>query len=344
MAGANTLYRKSIASPLEDAKNIKLNQSLIRYMEQLQISNNPRDVAIAVQFIDFHESIHRADKPINSMLVMQLKNVILQSPDDVDIAWMEALGCGRLEAACDPENAITRLKRLEPENLAVYLLAFNRADKAGDNRLRLSELHAMANSGYSDIHYSSISKLYYEAFRGWHTPIKISAKELFGDDSNQAPVTDDEARKVVSMGYSMAMGLPTLQQLSTYCKAEKLPADQLQYCQKIATVMIKDKTLIMHRIGLRIGVEVFMQEPAASQWREAYRVSYWQLSGHGHDPNGKTKSNERKYFNQWPNADEVGQQKQRLIDKGIPLTPPAGWMPESEEIQKLLKAPIATKP
>ena len=337
ISGANSLYLRSVASPLDDAKNKKFTESIIRYAEQLQISNNPRDLVVASQLLDFHEMAKKPEQAANPMHVDQLKKAIALAPGDADIAWLEAMGCGRLEAACDPQNAIIRLKKMEPGNLAVYLLAFDRADKAGDKVRQKTELLAMANSRYSDIHYFSIGKLYFEALRGWRSPTKLSAYDAFGDDIDQSPVTDDEHRKVMAAGYSIAMGLPALQQITTYCKNENLTSDELQYCQKIATLMIKDRTLIMHRIGLRIGLAVFKQEPAASQWREAYRVSYWQLSGH--HPNRKMEYSERKYFNAWPNVDEITQQKQRLIDKGIPLTPPEGWMPESEEIRKLLEAP-----
>jgi hypothetical protein len=342
MAGIYSQYLKSIASPMDDAKNKRFNESLIRYTEQLQISNNPRDLVAAALFLDFQDMLKVPEPLAKPMHIEQVRRAIALSPKDADIAWLEAMGCGRLQAACDVEDALTRLRIIEPDNLAVHMLAFNRADKAGNAELRKSALQTMANSRYSDIHYSSVGNMFFEAFRGWHSPMPISAADMFGDDINQTPVTDDESRKVVAMGYSMAMGLPALQQITTYCKTEKLPMDELQYCQKIATVMIKDKTLIMHRIGLRIGVDVFKQEPAAGQWREAYRVSYWQLSAH--DPHRTIKYSERKYFNEWPNVDEVAQQKQRLIDKGIPLTPPDGWMPESEEAQKLLKVPTATSP
>ncbi len=341
-AGSYSLYAKSIASPMNDAKNQKFNESIIRYAEQLQISNNPRDLVVAALFLDFHDMVNAPERLAKPMHIEQIRRAIALSPKDADIAWLEAMGCDRLQAACDVENALARLRIIEPNNLAVHMLTFNLADKAGNAELRKTALQTMANSRYSDIHYSSVGNMFFEAFRGWHSPMPITAADMFGDDINQAPVTDDESRKIVAMGYSMAMGLPALQQITTYCKAEKVPKDELQYCQKIATVMIKDKTLIMHRIGLRIGVEVFKQEPAAGRWREAYRISYWQLSGH--DPHRKIKHSERKYFNEWPNVDEVAQQKQRLIDNGIPLTPPDGWMPNGEEAQKLLKAPAMAKP
>jgi hypothetical protein len=342
VAGIYSHYLKSIASPMDDAKNQQFNESLIRYAEQLQISNSPRNLLVAALFLDFHDMVKAPQQLAKPMHIEQMRRAIALSPKDADIAWLEAMGCGRLQAACDVEKALARLRIIEPDNLAVHMLTFNRADKAGNTELRKSALQTMASSRYSDIHYSSVGNMFFESFRGWHPPMPIEAAEMFNDDINQAPLTDDESRKIVAMSYTMAMGLPSLQPIVAYCKAERLSTDELQYCQKIATVMIKDKTLIMHRIGLRIGVEVFKQEPAAGHWREAYRISYWQLKGH--DPHRKIKYSERKYFNEWPNVDEVAQQKQRLIDKGIPLTPPDDWMPKSEQAQKLLKVPTAASP
>jgi hypothetical protein len=342
LAGAYSLHVKNNDLKADEAKNKLFTESIIRYTEQLQISNNPRDLVVASNLLDFHEMAENPNQAANPIHVEQLKKAIALSPGDADIAWLEAMGCGRLEAACNRENAVSRLQQMQPDNLAVHLLAFNQADIAANKTQRLTALQAMANSRYSDIHYFSIGKLYFEALRGWHPPMTLSAYDAFGDDIDQSPVTDDEHRKVMAAGYSMAMGLPALQQITTYCKNESLTSDELQYCQKIAALMIKDKTLLMHRIGLRIGVAAFKQEPEASQWREAYRVSYWQLSGY--DPRRKIKYSERKAFNAWPDADEVAQQKQRLIDKGIPLTPPADWLPESEEAKKLLNVPAAAKP
>jgi hypothetical protein len=339
LAGNYSLHARNNAVNTDEAKNKLFTESITRYAEQLQTSNNPRDVVVAAQLLDFHEMVKKPDQLVNPMHVEQLKRAIILSPKDADIAWLEAMGCGRLKAACNRETAVSRLQHLQPDNLAVHLLAFNQADTAANDAQRLIALQAMANSRYSDIHYFSIGELYLEALRDWHSPMKLSTYDAFGDDIDQSPITDEESRKIVAVGYSLAMGLPTLQHITTYCKNENLAPAELQNCQKIAVIMIKDNTLIMHRVGLRIGVAVFKREPAASQWREAYRVSYWQLSGH--HPNRKKKYSERKYLNAWPNSDEITQQRQRLIDKGIPLTPPEGWMPESEEIQKLLKAPIS---
>lgn len=340
MAGGYSLYLKSIASPLDDAKNKKFTESIIRYAEQLQISNNPRDQVVAAQLLNFHEMTKKPEQAANPMLVDQLKKAIALAPGDADIAWLEAMGCGRLEAACNRENAVARLKQMEPDNLAISLLAFNRADNDGDAARRKSELQAMANSRYSDIHYISIGKLYYEVFRGWHSPTKLSPYDAFGDDIDQSPVTDDEHRKVMAAGYSIAMGLPALQQITTYCKNENLLEDELKYCQKIAALMVQDKTLIMHRIGLRIGLAVFKQEPAASQWREAFRTSAWLNM---YRPNKKTKYSAREEIRNWPHEDEVAQMKKMWAMEGVASTPPANWLPEDEEFRKLLGVPAPAR-
>ena len=341
MAGSYSLYLKSTgSSPADKDNNKNLNDSLIRYMEQLQVSNNPRDVFVAVQFLDFHESVNQTAKPVNGMFVKQLKKAIAQSPDDADIAWVEAMGCGRLEVACDPENGIARLKRLEPDNLAAYLIAFSRADKKGDRAGRKNELMAMANSRYSDIHYYSTGNLYYESLRAWHPPMPISVLALFGDDINRAPVTDEEARKVVAAGYSFMMSLPPLSPISEYCKSEQLPIDELSACRKIATLMVKDKTLIMHSVGLRIGLSVFRQEPEATQWREAFRTKAWLNL---YRPDKKTKHSLRDEINAWPHEDEVVYYRSLRVTEGISLTPPAGWQPDDEGYRKLLAIPTTSK-
>lgn len=341
MAGSYSLYLKSTgASPADKANNKKLNDSLIRYMELLQVSNNPRDIVVAVQFLDFHESVNQTAKPVNAMFVKQLKNAIAQSPDDADIAWVEAMGCGRLEAACAPDNGIARLKRLEPDNLATYLIAFGRADRKGDAAGRKAELMAMANSRYSDIHYYSTGNLYYESLRAWHAPMPISVYALFGDDINQAPVTDEETRKVIAAGYSFMMSLPPLSPLSEYCRNEQLPADELQACQKIATLMVKDKTLIMQSIGLRIGLSVFRQEPEATQWREAFRTRAWLNL---YRPERKTSHSLRDEMNAWPHEDEVAYYRNLRLAEGISPVPPAGWQPDDEGYRKLLSTPTSSK-
>jgi hypothetical protein len=337
VSGAYSLYLDSITSPVDVAKNKKFTESQIHYMEQLQISNNPRDVVVASLILDFLESANQANKPVSSSLVKQLQNAIAKSPDDVDIAWLEAIGCGRLQAACNSKDAISRLKRLEPENLGVYLFAFSWADTAGNANLRKSELLAMANSRYSDIHYFSTAELYYEALRGWHSPLPLNASDVFGDDLDLTPITDAESRKIMAAGYSMAMGIPPISQLSSHCKSAQLPADELLACQKIASLMVKDKTLLMHSISLRIGTTLFKTEPEATHWREALRTYYWQMSSEHIDL--RKKYSERKYFDAWPNIDEISIQKQKLIDQDIPLTPPADWMPENKDLQMLLKHP-----
>lgn len=326
---------------LSEADQDRIDKSLYEHSKLLQQSDKARDIAVSAFLQNAYQSKKNEGSPPSSENIALLKKAISLDPNDPDLAWLEAMDCSQLAAACNKADALLRLKKIEPDNLAVHLLDFNQAVEKQDFFARDNALQAMADSHYSDIHYFSQGYFYYYALRDWNSPVKLKASQLFSDDINQKPVTQDEMRKMVANGYSIATAMPALQSLIEFCKEEGLDNEPLESCQKIARIMVTDKTIIMNRIGLLIGATVFRQNPQASQWRNNYRKSYW-LSSQYAQP--YKLYSVRNAFGAWPNMDEIAIQKQKLMMQGIPLTPPADWMPESEEVKKLLKAPVATTP
>lgn len=318
-----------------------INKSLYRHAGKLQSSGNARDLAASAFFLDSYQPTRQVDSPASVENIEQLRQAIASSPNDADLAWLEATDCARLFKACDKQNAIRRLNRIEPDNLAVHLLEFNQASINHDDDVRDMALNAMANSRYSDIHYFSLGGLYYDALRNWNSPVTLKASEFFQDDTDQTPVTIEEQRKMIAIGYSAASAIPALQFVSDFCKKTDLNQEQLQNCKSVARLMTTDKTIVVHRIGLRIGIAVFKHSPEAEQWRAAYLQSHW-LSSQYAVPSKHHSG--RDSFKAWPNIDEFSTMKQKLAAEGIPLSPPADWMPDSEEIRKLLVVPIVSNP
>lgn len=340
-AGNFSRHEERKTSLYSEAVQNSINKSLYRHAGKLQGSGNARDLAVSALFLDRYQPKRGVDSPASVESVEQLRQAIASSPNDADLAWLEATDCARLSKACDKQNAIRRLKRIEPRNLAVHLLEFNEATMSRDDAARDMALKAIANSRYSDIHYFSLGALYYDALRNWNSPVTFNASEVFQEDSDQTSVTAEEQRKMIAIGYSAASAIPALQFISTFCQKTDLNQDQLQNCKSVARLMTTDKTIVVHRQGLRIGIAVFKHGPEAEQWRAAYLQSHW-LSSQYAAPSRHHSG--RDTFKAWPNMDEFSTMEKKLAAEGIPLSPPADWLPDNEEIRKLLETPAASNP
>jgi hypothetical protein len=311
------------------------NVSLLNYAQKLKRSDSPRNRVVAAYIISVISAGHsKGETAPPAETIALMKHALAAAPNDTDLAWLAASNCPFLGDACSPKLASERLIALEPDNVMAYLPALNFAVTANDKRTQIALIEKMGQATRSDSHLFSITHMFYQGLENWQAPINYSPEDIYGPGlKNTSAITQKEARLVSAFGYSIAMAMPGLQPLMQQCKPADISAAMRSHCQKIARVLLKDKSLLMSSVALNIGLHVFNAEPDASQWRALYRQRKWIETA----AYSKTSLDfERESIAAWPNTDEIKTLERRAMINGGSLTPPKNWQPKDEGYQKIL--------
>ncbi|HEY6641624.1 hypothetical protein [Povalibacter sp.] len=162
-----------------------------------------------------------------------------KAPDRPDIAWLYAQVCTGVPG-CQPESADARLRRLDPNNAAVWLGALGRARNSGDTAAENEILDRMSRAERFDIYWNSlVSK----------AAIVMSANTA----AHMGPTTPDLIATSLNyaIGWLSTVALPAFKPLSDACLtgANSNPATA-QRCRTIATVLTRGDSLIAEGLGL----------------------------------------------------------------------------------------------
>lgn len=315
----------------EQSRNLsnqnRINASLFAYAKQLESSNKPSDLAVSA-FIQAsnHPELNLMETPSASKgNIALLKKAITLGQDDPTLAWLEAMECNWMKAACNKDAALLRLIKLEPDNAAVDLLVFNEAVGADDTD---AAWHALALGG-SKKHFvlpiDAVSKMYLESLQNWNAPTSIDASFYFGDSAKDfSALTQDEIKKATAAGFSMTFALPAFQHYTKYCMPAPADPIKLQTCQRFTENLSADRNLLSRGVGSSVAVTVFADSPDKEKWQAMRMQHKWQMQEYTRlvmkDPGF-----ERKHLRTWPYSSELDRIAAMLTEKGIPLSPSEGW-------------------
>lgn len=316
--------------------------AVARHVRALMASSDPRDQLAAAMIAPVTEP---QDPNGDVEWVTEESTIAFTTarrlgPDDRLVAWLEALDCprARADSGCDPEGALKRLQRLEPDNTAFWLMLLERAIEQGDDAAVDGMLSRAAATSHYEIPFGEIGQLLYETFRNVDSPpLTPQVAEAFGRDTGigRAATVDDLAA-IGAMGIAMAVALPAHQPLQEACfgedgtssRAQRVPA-----CMAIYTRMAGDEMLISRNIALDSLVRLTADSAAGPAWRERLRELHWirseglRLIIEG-PPEGHLQS-------LWRDG-EIAALEGALGNAGIPATPPPGWLPEDVRSRALI--------
>ena len=261
-------------------------------------------------------------------------------PDDRLVAWLEVFDCPRARtgSGCDPQAALERLQRLEPDNAAVWLPALEAAvadaDEASIDRL-LSRAAAASRHG---VPFSEIGLLLTRTLLDVDSPAMTSqvAQALGEDFAIGRAANAEDMAGVHAMAIASAVALPAHQPLQRLCVGPdgKPPrATRLPSCIAIYADMAQDGLLLSQTVALTSLARLTADSAPGAQWRERLRHMHWIRSegtkamGVG-IPEGYLKSVWR--------LGELPAMEEMLRAAGVPTTPPPGWLPDDERLRALI--------
>lgn len=265
-------------------------------------------------------------------------------PREVLVAWIEASDCGGLSDNCNPREALRFLLQAEPRNAAVQLLALADADRRGDRKAVDGYWRALASATTYDPHTLEIGRLLHATLAGVDQPpldprLAQAMGVWFG--LNRSATAQDFA-DVGLIGMSAALALPGFSPVTRECKAEKLASaslDRQAECERVLELLSTDgSTLIAPMIGLPKLVELSGDSEEGKAWREQLRQLYWVYENMlqrlpGLSPGGPLPA---EYGTWYLTEGELPAMRKALAHYGLPLQPPAGWLPREPRYRALV--------
>ncbi|MBW3550736.1 MAG: hypothetical protein KY442_07905 [Proteobacteria bacterium] len=258
-------------------------------------------------------------------------------PDDPLVAWMEALDCPGAKAAagCDPQAALQRLQRLEPDNAAVWLQQLQ--DGLDEPEVERILSRAAAAPGYQ-LPLGELGLLLYHSLdQAVVPPISPGLAAAMALDMGLArPVGRRDMAAIHAMALTTAVALPAYARLQHACIAEDdvpPPARRRPACIEIYTRMAQDPLLISQTVALSSLARLTAEAPDGAHWRERLRGLHWLW------PQGLELVNAQApadyILTSWRDG-EMAALKGVLAAAGSPLAPPHGWLPENERLRSLI--------
>ncbi len=162
-----------------------------------------------------------------------------RAPDRTDILWLYIQLCAQA-SSCQPEDAESRLRRLDPGNAATWLGALSRAQERRDAAAQNEILEAMGRAKRFDIYWNSlVSKITYAAGAAPPSATQPLTQPLTS--------TMNEA-----IGWLSAVALPRFKPIGDACLRTTNPAT-IERCRNVAHALMQGDTVIAERMGLSIA-------------------------------------------------------------------------------------------
>lgn len=313
------------------------------HVRELMASSDPRDQLAAAMIAPIAEPVLFSGEEFDwttEESTVAFTAARRLGPDDRLVAWMEALDCPRARAGsgCDPEAALLRLQRMEPDNAAVWIKALDRTVEDGDAAAVDRMLSQAANATRYEIPLGEIGLLLFETFQavdGPPMPPRV-ASALGLDTGLGRPVTTVDNAEIQAMSLAIAIALPAYHPLQQVCTGEEdkpALAHRVPTCIAIYTQMAQDPSLISQSIALTSLVRLTADAAAGTDWRERLREMNWVMSEgtkilSAAAPEGYLQS-------LWRDGEMVALESV-LSAAGIPTKPPPGWLPDHERHRALI--------
>lgn len=256
-------------------------------------------------------------------------------PHDPLIAFLLAEGCG---AAGNCPAAYRRLAARDPDNLHAHLVLLHASAEAADPVQLDRALRAAAAASVYDPYVDAVVVELESILRRLPAPSPAVAAQMAEAAGIAGPVDADGVRLMHALGISVAVAIPPLQNLLQTCSVDGLrqvPTRRAP-CLAILARMAGADTALARSVGLTRMVALTGGTPEGALWRERLREFAWVRERFLALPaQGPTIADLRLQVEQG----EWAMMRAVLRRYGIPLQPPAGWVPGAARYRQWLTGP-----
>lgn len=246
--------------------------------------------------------------------------------DDPLVQWIAASDeCAEITEACDPELALARLQRLEPDNAAVWLVGLDRAFQRGDD-LAVQEalLQRAARSDHYDTHFGEFGGLAYATLNELPPVVMATCAQKAYAAELEVPTTRDGLIGASAMDIAVAHSSPAISPLAELCKQP--PPSRRRACIDAFARMASGSEMIDQVMGLHLGIPLVADTSEGVVWRERLRRLSW-LRHHFPGQNGQPAPPD--WFARVFAQGEMPAAEAWFVERGQRLDPPPGWLPDN---------------
>jgi hypothetical protein len=294
---------------------------------ELTQAGSARDLAVAALFdVDM-----TTDADVLAGMARQSKRLAAlakDSPGDKLLLWLGALHCRR-EHQCDERAATAQALRADADNMAVWLLAVERAMARDDEVEADAMLQQAAKAPRMDFYWREQGLLVTDAFSGLKVPSCDPVRQQMGEAIGvDGPVGPEEIVAMFATASAVAMTMPL--GATRLCPARgSIPATRAPACRAIFGRMADGDEVLTQAIGIS-RMSAWARTPSEqATWRERYRNHLW-LQQEGR------KLSQPAYARMMLEHGEVSFLTAMLEEQGR-WPAPAGWLPEDHVLRARLE-------
>lgn len=253
------------------------------------------------------------------------------APEHPLIAFLQTEACMQTN---DCAAAYQRLAAVDPDNLFAYLGILHTTSQATDPSALDHALLAAAAAPTYDVYQAELVAELEHALSRLPAPSAAVRAQFAASMGLRDPLDENGTRLLLALGVSSSLGFPPLQALLQTCSEEgvrQVPARRAP-CLAVMARMAASDTTLARSVGLTRLVQLAVSPADAAQWRERLREFAWV---------------QERFLALQPtlNVENLRLQSQRgewtamrevLGRHGVPLQPPAGWLPAQARYRELL--------
>ena len=276
----------------------------------------------------------RMQQPADSQLQRDhlIRRARVAAGDDALVWWSLAGDCPASASACDRASALERLREIEPDNALVWLVDLPK-DSSETAAAVDAALAQAALATRFDTHFVERAARYAEVL----ATVEPSAALLDAVPAEfMVPATADGVQTMLALGFALAEAtLPTSPVMSA-CRdaADEGATGRLADCRKIARVLgDASDSLVGASMGTKLRGMLATPGAELEEAELAKRKLDWLMLAGGELQAGNEVSPlfAAEMLARWrkPGATELSMLQDLLRDHGVPLDPPADWMPSA---------------
>ena len=269
-------------------------------------------------------------------------------PADPLVAWLEATDCPAAALQCDANAAIARLLQVDGDNAAVQWLAIQAAIDGGDGIAARTHLRLAAQAGRFEPYNAELLVLLLDARNGASlAPMDAGTARVVGITQQLGrPATNEDIVAMQSFAQWAAFALPRTAGVMQLCGSEAARSGRdaalRQDCIGLMTQVAAEESIMIYP-ALALPALIGLSDGAArDSWQARLREYAW-LSEQAVPlllPSRVSAGMDE--YARWIVSDgETGAMRRLMRHHGIPLEPPAGWLPKNRRYRALVTTGVA---